>query len=77
LRAYFKLHGLSANWDAIETTPDERLVTSLAMICPFDPSEKQALLEAPTLAERAHLMLAMIEMAVSGPRCGDYTTARH
>jgi uncharacterized protein len=47
------------------------------MICPFDPSEKQALLEAPTLAERAHLMLAMIEMAVSGPRCGDYTTARH
>ena len=27
--------------------PGERLVTSLAMICPFAPSEKQALLEAP------------------------------
>jgi hypothetical protein len=64
LKVYFKLHGLSADWDAIRQTPDERLVTSLAMICPFEPSEKQALLEAPTLAERAQVMTAIIEMAV-------------
>ena len=42
LRTYFRIQGISANWDAIESTPDERLVTSLAMICPFEPSEKQA-----------------------------------
>jgi Lon protease-like protein len=38
-------------------------VTSLAMICPFAPSEKQALLEAPSLAERARIMIALMEMA--------------
>ena len=44
LKSFFKLHGISAEWQAIEQTPDERLVTTLAMICPFDPTEKQALL---------------------------------
>jgi Lon protease-like protein len=76
LKSYFKLHGLSADWDAVRQTPDERLVTSLAMICPFEPSEKQALLEAPNLAERARMMTAIIEMAVlDRPKDGD--GARH
>lgn len=76
LRAYFRQTGLTANWEAVESTPDERLVNSLSMICPFDPSEKQALLEAATLEERAKLMTAMIEMAVLDPNDGD-TVARH
>ncbi|UEM03512.1 LON peptidase substrate-binding domain-containing protein [Skermanella rosea] len=76
LRTYFKIQGISANWDAIEATPDERLVTSLAMICPFEPSEKQALLECGTLSERASMMIAIIEMAVLDKRDGD-TMARH
>jgi uncharacterized protein len=62
LRAYFKLHGLDADWDAVRQTPDERLVTSLAMICPFTASEKQALLEAPTLKDRAATLLALVEI---------------
>ena len=76
LRTYFKIQGISANWDAIETTPDERLVTSLAMICPFEPSEKQALLECGSLSERASMMIAIIEMSVLDKRGGD-TMARH
>jgi Lon protease-like protein len=63
LKAYFRLSGITADWQAIEATPDERLVTSLAMICPFGPSEKQALLEAADLADRARIMTALIEMA--------------
>jgi len=76
LRTYFKIQGISANWDAIESTPDERLVTSLAMICPFEPSEKQALLECGSLSERANMMIAIIEMSVLDKRGGD-TMARH
>ena len=76
LHTYFKLQGISANWDAIESTPDERLVTSLAMICPFEPSEKQALLECGSLSERANMMIAIIEMSVLDKRGGD-TMARH
>ncbi len=33
------------------------------MICPFEPSEKQALLEAPDLDGRAQLLTALVEMA--------------
>ncbi len=34
------------------------------MICPFDTAEKQALLEAPTLADRAKTLYGLLEMAV-------------
>lgn len=75
LKAYFKQCGISANWEAIEQTPDERLVHSLAMICPFEPTEKQALLEAPDLPSRAQMLLALIEMAVHDVPGGD--AAKH
>jgi uncharacterized protein len=45
------------------------------MICPFAPTEKQALLEAPTLADRARVIHTLIEMAVAERGSGD--TARH
>jgi uncharacterized protein len=64
LKAYFTVQGFSVDWAAVESTDNERLVTSLAMICPFDASEKQALLEAPDLAERSRTMTALLEMAV-------------
>lgn len=76
LKTYFRNQGITANWDAIENSPDERLITSLAMICPFDSCEKQALLEAPNLAERARLLIALIEMAVLDPGEGS-RLARH
>jgi hypothetical protein len=76
LKAFFKLNDITADWDSIAATPDERLVTSLAMICQFAPSEKQALLEARDLGERSRVMTALVEMAVLGrSTAGD--TARH
>lgn len=72
LKAFFNLHSITADWDAIKSTTDERLITSLAMICPFAPNEKQALLEAADLEERSRVMTALIEMAVlSRPSNGD------
>ncbi len=47
LRGYFAHRGFDANWDAIKRLPDDMLVVTLAMVCPFEPAEKQALLEAP------------------------------
>ena len=64
LRAYFDKHQIKAEWDALGSVPSERLVTSIAMVCPFEPSEKQALLEAGDLEERAKLLTAIVEMAV-------------
>ncbi len=64
LRPFFTLHGIDANWDAIERMPEATLVTTLAMLCPFDDAEKQALLEAPTEADRAADLLALLRMSV-------------
>lgn len=75
LRHYFEVKGFSADWAQLESCGDERLVTSLAMICPFDIAEKQALLEAASLADRAQLLTAILEMGAHGEQ--DDWPARH
>ncbi len=75
LGAYFEAHSIEGDWEAIEQTGDERLVTSLAMICPLGAPEKQALLEAMTLTERAETLTAIMEMATHGGK-GE-TEAKH
>ncbi|MBU0725724.1 MAG: LON peptidase substrate-binding domain-containing protein [Alphaproteobacteria bacterium] len=75
LADYFRLHGIQADWATIKDAPDERLITSLAMICPFEPPEKQALLEAATLADRAQIITTLVEMAVA--QRGGAEPARH
>jgi hypothetical protein len=77
LKTYFRVQGLSVDWQAIESTLDERLVNSLSMICPFSPSEKQALLETPNLAERGKLLIGLIEMAILDGHDGDGPAACH
>ncbi|MEN8196219.1 MAG: LON peptidase substrate-binding domain-containing protein [Pseudomonadota bacterium] len=69
LRGYFKLHGIEADWETLGEAPDERLVTCLSMICPFSASEKQALLEAPGLDERAEILTTLIEMGAGRQDC--------
>jgi Lon protease-like protein len=76
LQAYFRQQALSANWEAINQAPDERLLISLAMICPFEPSEKQALLEAGCLSDRARLMMSLLEIAIAGG-AGEDDRPRH
>ncbi len=67
LRGYFARRDLEANWDAIRRIPDDMLVVTLAMICPFEPVEKQALLEAPTQAERGAALLVLLQMGAAAP----------
>jgi len=75
LKAYFHRHQISADWDGITAVAGERLVNSIAMLCPFEPSEKQALLEALDLDDRAQLLTTIVELAVlKQPRDGG---ARH
>jgi Lon protease-like protein len=67
LKNFFSQRQVQADWSAIDLAPGEHLVTSIAMMCPFAPNEKQALLEAKTLDERARLLTALIEMNASVP----------
>ncbi len=74
LKAYLKHEAIEANWKAIEDADDARLVASLAMMFPFRASEKQALLEAPDLAECARVIVALLEMALVAPGDGSATS---
>jgi Lon protease-like protein len=67
LRAYFGQRKVDANWEAIRGLSDDTLVITLAMACPFEPVEKQALLEAPTDTDRAATLLALLQMGAAGP----------
>ena len=71
LRPYLDARGLAADWEAVQSADDEGLVTALAGALPFDPAEKQALLEAPNLAERAQTLAALMSFAAGpGPASG-------
>lgn len=71
LGGYFDATGVEGDWSAIEGAENEHLVTSLAMLCPFEAPEKQALLEAVTLSERAGAMTTIMEMAAYTRDGGD------
>ncbi len=66
VRKFLELKDIEVDWQAIEEAADETLVTSLAMICPFEPREKQALLESPGVTERGDLLTSLMEMALLG-----------
>jgi len=62
LRTYLQARNLSADWSAIASASTERLVNSLAVISPYGPEEKQALLEAADLKARADMLVALAEL---------------
>ena len=64
VRRYFEQQNIQASWDTVEATPNDRLVTSLAMTCPFGPNERQALLEAEDITARAKMVITLLEMAL-------------
>jgi Lon protease-like protein len=68
LNAFLRANDLKADWEGIENAPNEALVNALAMMSPYGPAEKQALLEAPDLKTRAEILVAVtqIELAKSG-----------
>jgi uncharacterized protein len=62
LRRYLDHKGLGVEWEAARQAPGGALINSLAMGLPLDAPEKQALLEAPTLAERHRVLAALLEI---------------
>jgi hypothetical protein len=67
LGTYFKRLDIDANWDEIQAVPNERLITALAMACPFSHGERQAILECSTIKEQSTLLTSLIEMANKEP----------
>lgn len=64
LGKYFAKLNLSTDWNGLQDAEPELLINSLAMLCPFSPEDKQALLEAPTLADRREMLMTLIEFSL-------------
>ncbi len=68
LTEFLKANNLSVDWEGVENAPNEALVNALAMMSPYGPAEKQALLEAPDLKTRAEILIAVTEMDLAKKR---------
>lgn len=66
LNRYFEQEELRTDWDSMKEAEDEMLINSLSMLCPFEPEEKQALLEAPSLVTRRETLVTLMEYALAG-----------
>lgn len=66
LERYFEEMGLATDWGSLCEAEDELLINSLSMLCPFEPEDKQALLEAPSLESRRETLVTLIEFALRG-----------
>ena len=65
LKRYLNRRELDIDWDSVAEAPVQALMNSLSMGLPFEPAEKQALLEAPDLAGRFDVLTALLEIDAS------------
>lgn len=67
LRGYAARHSLNIDWESVRKAPSEALVNALSMMSPFGIGEKQALLEAKTISERADMLVAITRFELAKP----------
>ena len=72
LKNYLNQRDMKADWKSVMTAPGETLINALSMMCPFEPAEKQALLEARDFNTRVGTLIALLEMS-SGEQAGPQT----
>jgi Lon protease-like protein len=68
LTDFLKANNLKADWAGIKAAPNEALVNALAMMSPYGPAEKQAMLEALDLKTRAEILIAVTQMDLAKKR---------
>lgn len=66
LGRFFEDQGLQTDWESLREAENELLINSLSMLCPFEPEDKQALLEAPSLTTRRETLTTLIEYSLRG-----------
>ena len=65
LTDFLRVNNLKVDWEGVESAPNEALVNALAMMSPYGPAEKQAMLEAPDLKTRAEILVALTEIELA------------
>ena len=60
-RDFADRQGYSVDWDSVAQLDDASLINGVSQIAPFDAAAKQALLEAPDLAQRCELLVQLMQ----------------
>ena len=71
---YFSTEKINLDLGGIRDVGDKNLIANLAMMCPFNLQEKQALLEARDFGHMIDIIISLMEMAV---RTGRGSTIKH
>lgn len=75
VHAYFAANEIDADWNSVESANDAALVTTLSMLCPFQASERQALLECANTNDRGALLGDLMALSLHGDNSNN--TVRH
>ncbi len=60
-RRFAAAQGYQVDWESVARLDDTAFVNGIAQIAPFDAAAKQALLEAPSLEDRAELIVQLLQ----------------
>ena len=71
LGKFFVSADLKTDWNSLKDADEELLINSLSMLCPFEPEDKQALLEAKSLVLRRKTLTTLLEFSILGGKPGD------
>ena len=63
LKKYLDSAQISSDWEVLKKAREEVLVNSLSMLCPFEPEEKQVLLEAETIVKRLDVLVTLMKLS--------------
>ena len=75
LKHYLERRQLEIDWETAEAAPQEALINSLSMALPFEPAEKQALLECPALQDRVEVLTTLMRIDAAETGDGDTPTS--
>ncbi len=65
MRDYAEFARFEFDWDAIKTLNTSMLINMCCVLSPYGPPEKQALLEANSINQRAQTLIALAEMEIA------------
>ena len=63
LKKYLDSAQIASDWEVLKKAKEEVLVNSLSMLCPFEPEEKQVLLEADTIRNRLEVLVTLMKLS--------------
>ena len=63
LKKYLDSAQIASDWEVLKKAREEVLVNSLSMLCPFEPEEKQVLLEAETIVKRLDVLVTLMRLS--------------